>query len=228
MKLIYIARNMGNLILINHLKYSLIEFYLIKSWFEKKLELEKQQILKHNEEIKNYQSKIKQLLLLLRQDQLKFKEEQFKVRKSMLVGPMNIDKTMIVYSKEIIDELKEEINILTAKLKESEDKYQKLLASISGTQQQNKNNTNNLNTNPEEYQSLLQRYNNAIERLDIVEKQLNTYDDVKSLKNSAPIESNTIEITNKIQELNDLDKENKNKLKEAAKKIMSLKEENAV
>ena len=146
----------------------------------------------------------------------------------MLVGPMNIDKTMIVYSKEILDELKEEINILTVKLKESDDKYQKLLASISGTQQQNKNNTNNLNTSTEEYQSLLQRYNSALERLDIVEKQLNTYDDVNSLKNSSPIESNTTELTNKIQELNDLDKENKNKLKEAAKKIISLKEENTV
>ena len=181
----------------------------------KQLELESQQLLnKNNEEIKNYQFRIKQLLYLLRQEQQKFKEEQSKNRKYILNNSIESDKTMIVYSKDVIDELKQEINILAAKLKESNDNLQ---ASI--------NVNNPSNSNGEEYQSLLQKYNQTLERLNIVEKQLQIWDNNdKNMKSNHCSEL----LTNKIQELTDLDKENRKKLKEAAKKIISLKEENTV
>jgi len=224
-------------------------------------EAEKEKLTqKFQEEIKGYQAKINQLLVQLRKEQQRNKEENANIRSLMNRSFARDDEvnTSIYYTKEVVDDLKREINHLQTKLNTMstegnensldekmvqyailEKKYQESLKRI---EQLEKNEHQVLGSFRPDYDPQIVNYEKEIdtlrekirdyenreipqlqEQIAILEKKLKEAERKKGIADT--VESERAFLESRVKELEDTERENKNKLVEAARIIHGLRKE---
>lgn len=185
-----------------------------------KWDAEKQEIInKYEEEIRNYQSKITGLLSQLRAEQKKNKDA-FKGSKYPNEMDLSKQKIELLFSKDVVDELKEENNALKLKIREFEEKLMnsaKGLAASGGAG----------GKNSPEYLLLHQKMVENQEKYLQLEKKLKLFESMNSQNqnNSSQKNEEVQLLKQRVQELNEAEWQYGNRMKEYEDIIGSMKKE---